>query len=737
MLLTTMFVFASVIGASTGAHAQSTATERWSVALPGDPDGVAIATDAAGRKLVAVTINGGAYPPAAPLPGSLALLDESGTIEWMFTAGADINGEPAVFDVDGDGDDEFAVCESSETGHCYLIESDGSVVWAAGPFYYPSVWTAGPRIADVDADGSAEVVFATWGGAIIALDATNGSIEWSYDAWAAFGETFHSRVTLGNLDGDSALEVVAFGYNRGLVLVVDGSSGALQSSSPSLFDLHGNYGVGNTPTIIDLDGSGGPEILTNSVHENAGSGGVYALDASGNLFWRTTLPERLFWSGPIAADTNADGLVDVYVEGSNSAACRLRRLNGVDGSLVDDRVLGLRGWFQPFFALVDLDNAPDIVAAPFDGLDGVTGSFGPVYSYASPGGGIWRGASVDVDANGAADVFFTDWNTGALARVELTSPPPGPTDGGPSGGQLVADLDTLGDAAEQLLARLPGSLNHLDHAVEDIREAAAEAAVGKGHKEVLKSGEKALEELLEIEDGVDVDGLIAQLIDTMLYATRDYIERRRAITSDTDPAVLEAESLVLLAEAQFALGDPDALEEGVELLQDAEKEIRHRLEYESSNCPAATPNLMLSHECALVDVRDDVAALILAGSPGSSKLDKALDKLEEAIASAAEPRRDQIVKWAEDADGELTRAIDSGADAAAVNAVRASLAQAVSDVVNQAIVDVTLLAGEADSDVLDARAHLMAAEAHRSDGDYESALDEYEDAMKDLEDAVK
>jgi RHS repeat-associated protein len=86
------------------------------------------------------------------------LLDHDGTVKWSVTAPntRTWGGQPAIGDVDGDGQPEFGIVDQS---NYTLYETDGSVKWSIPIFEHTSGVT-GSVIFDLNNDGSAEIFYA-------------------------------------------------------------------------------------------------------------------------------------------------------------------------------------------------------------------------------------------------------------------------------------------------------------------------------------------------------------------------------------------------------------------------------------------------------------------------------------------------------------------------------------------------------------------------------------------------
>jgi hypothetical protein len=208
---------------------------------------------------------------------------------WPIRLGGSNESSPALFDADGDGDHEVLVVDAG--GYVHLFQADGSEVpgWpvttdviphllgpaAAAPAVVAGAvppdahegLLAGPAVGDVDGDGQVDVVAAgtrgrvyAWGldgapkgGFPVALEGRTVEEIGPYTAW---DEGVYGAPSLGDVDGDGALEIVVGGSDQ--KLYVWSGSGQLLPGYP--LDMCVDCSVGarivSGVALGDIDGDG-------------------------------------------------------------------------------------------------------------------------------------------------------------------------------------------------------------------------------------------------------------------------------------------------------------------------------------------------------------------------------------------------------------------------------------------------------------------------------------------------
>jgi len=276
-----------------------------------------------------------------------------------------------------------------------------------------------PAIADVDADGTPEVVFVAYHhsskvtskGMLVMLDGKTGKEEltiphtkYNFYRWCG--------MAVGNLDADKQLEIVAIELTKGVVVLEHDGTEKWSTSAGSLKAIT----TGSRqpyPAIADIDADGKPEIIV---------GGVVLSAAGKVLFDKGLIGRNSNVVLSTAADLDEDGKLEV-----------------VGGNVVYDHK-GKQVWKSSapdgFAAVADMDkdgwaDVINVSAGYVRVLRGKDGKviFGPV---AIPGGGHGGGATVgDFDNDGRPE--FSSAGKGKYAVYDLDCKPGAPKKYCPSG----------------------------------------------------------------------------------------------------------------------------------------------------------------------------------------------------------------------------------------------------------------------------------------------------------------
>ena len=238
---------------------------------------------------------------------------------WPVTlplAGEDIyDGSPAVADVDGDGRLDVAVVTFH--GKIFLYHDNG-VLFAGWPVTQGSgnLISNSVSFADVNGDAQLDLVVTTYDGRVGVYDLAGHPLSgWPRTVLGkpsppAFSDLENDgRIQVTNNDGK--LEIV-FGTLSGALYVLrsDGTNfPGWPKSFPSRVD---------SVALVDLNSDGKIDLLATD-----GARNMYAFDYNGNGLTALGFPFQIpgnfgFYSGPVVADVDRDGLIEFLALGDTS-----------------------------------------------------------------------------------------------------------------------------------------------------------------------------------------------------------------------------------------------------------------------------------------------------------------------------------------------------------------------------------------------------------------------------------
>ncbi len=281
-----------------------------------------------------------------PSSGRIIAFDDDGTELWQ-SVGTDgttpytvsfANGAPAIADLDGDGSPEIIV-------GAVVLDATGRLLWerdGAGTEGTNQGYTGGiAAVADLDMDGVPEIVT---GRRAYRSDGT--------PMWTAPTEDGYPAIA--QFDADPQPEVVLVA--SGQLYLLDGLTGAIEWGPVA----QPGGGRGGPPTVADFDGDGLPEIGV----AGAASYSVYDPTGPSDVLWSmTTRDVSSNATGSSVFDFEGDGAAEV-VYGDE---CFMRVYRGTDGMvLLEIPSTSATIHEYPVVADVDADGNSEIVIVAND-----------------------------------------------------------------------------------------------------------------------------------------------------------------------------------------------------------------------------------------------------------------------------------------------------------------------------------------------------------------------------------
>lgn len=239
---------------------------------------------------------------------------ENGSILWKHKSeGGPFDASVAIADLDGDKKPEILSADSS-TGTLFCLDGNGKPVWTVK---LPSGTDSPPAVADLDGDGTMEIVVGTmWRargmGGVTVISARDRKTLWQ----AEVPGCVQSEPCLVDLDGDKVLDVIVTSWQGdGCVRAFSGKDG-------------GNLWVFKTDEADAKDKSPGSmyhgvsaaELRTGeglSIVFATCGGTAYALDSKGTLRWKTRFPNEYLFAPTSIADLDGDGAREIVAAGRN------------------------------------------------------------------------------------------------------------------------------------------------------------------------------------------------------------------------------------------------------------------------------------------------------------------------------------------------------------------------------------------------------------------------------------
>jgi hypothetical protein len=283
-------------------------------------DGSVVLVDSGGRQLWRARLDlpadtgpacGVLRPGEAPVViatdvwGSVYCFDANGRRLWKHARTSRSGGfrTPVIADLDGDGSREIIV--SDMRGMLVCLRADGSVRLEVTAGNYrvsaPVICTPG--------DGSRHLIFGTDTGDVYRI-AADGQLIWACRPGGRFGRSL--PVMIGAPGGCEVLLSTSFVGSATGLLRLDAATGALVARTPSEVQAY------QSTVVADLNADGTPSVLFGDKNTV-----LYCLDGHGRKLWATRLAGRGIFHAPAVIGSGHESLILQTVRGT-----------GPDGSCV-------------------------------------------------------------------------------------------------------------------------------------------------------------------------------------------------------------------------------------------------------------------------------------------------------------------------------------------------------------------------------------------------------------------
>ncbi len=331
---------------------------------------------------------------------------------WPYYIGSSTTSSALIADIDRDDNNELIFGDNERNLH--VLAADGQTELAGFPLTLGHEIRSAVAIANINQDDALEIVVTPFSNQIMAVD-FGGNVIFSYEA---VGDLM-SNPMIADVDGNGSLEIIAFTiFGELVVLNADGTD---FDSFPYFLSA----AVVASPATADLDGDGNLEIIAVSVVDGGTLHAISTVDATEVAGWPYVSGSNSN-NGPIVADIDRDELPEVLVAFANGTIVALNH----DGSEVFNRDIGSSVSTSIVAADIDLmdDDSIEIAFVTNDGSLYVLDQYGnDIYGFPQDLGTTVQSTPIlaDLNNNSTADIIFGD-DSGYLHAIDIDgSPIPG------------------------------------------------------------------------------------------------------------------------------------------------------------------------------------------------------------------------------------------------------------------------------------------------------------------------
>ncbi len=297
------------------------------------------------------------------LLNQVEVYDGEGYFVWLQPTDGAIKGGATTADLDGDDLPEIIVGDA--TGNVYVWDFIGNLLdgWpaTAGDGEYRIIST--PATGDVDGDGNIEIVVTVSDGNLYVFGATGipegDPLEIGNIAEQFGDQDINSSPTIADVDEDGSLEIVVGSYDNRLYLFnLQGAYDNQDSAVPreSVWSFRTNGVIRSTPVVADID----PDTEGNEIVFGSGDSKLYVLNKDGGLLWEDNTNWTIS-SSPAVGDIDGDGQMEIVIGNDREKVYAWNH----DGSTLDTWPKDVEGNVFAAPAIGDLgdDGRLEVVAA--------------------------------------------------------------------------------------------------------------------------------------------------------------------------------------------------------------------------------------------------------------------------------------------------------------------------------------------------------------------------------------
>ncbi|MFC6826606.1 PQQ-binding-like beta-propeller repeat protein [Halopelagius fulvigenes] len=242
----------------------------------------------------------------ADVTGTVFVVGADGTERWTYAFDEYVWSQPVVADFDSDGEPELLV--AGKSGTAVLFSGNGSVEWRSAVADGDAVTWATTGQADDDA--ALEAVFSTVDGDAVAVDGSDGDVEWRRNV----GE--FAAVNAFSAGGPDAAATVYVTSKDGRVRALDAETGAVRWTTEVVTE---RVQMMPPPSLGDVDGDGAAELVA-----PGNDGSVTVLDPATGDVVATYARDAPIFAPATLSDADGDGTSEAYVIYADGRVVRLK-----------------------------------------------------------------------------------------------------------------------------------------------------------------------------------------------------------------------------------------------------------------------------------------------------------------------------------------------------------------------------------------------------------------------------